>query len=56
MHRSDKLHPLRVVLQAAGSDLLVGAYADVIYPDNVGHLFEPLDILFETRKKVPDSD
>jgi hypothetical protein len=51
-----KLHPLRIVLQAAGPDLLVGANANVIHADNVGHLFEPLDIFFETPKKVPDSD
>ena len=55
-HRSDKLYPLRVVLQAAGPDLLVAADADVIHADNVGHLLEPFDILFEARKKVPDSD
>lgn len=52
-HRSDKLYPLRVVLQAAGPDLLVAADADVIHADNVGHLLEPFDILFEAREKVP---
>ncbi len=51
-HRRDELHPLRVILHAAGEDLLVGANADVIDPDDLGHLFEPVDIFIEAREEA----
>ena len=50
-HRGDQVYPLRVVLQAARPDLLVCADADVFHADNIRHLLETLDILFEAREK-----
>src|SRR5437773_5850893 len=55
-HRRDELHPLRVVLQTAGSDLLVGADGNMLYPDDLNHFFQAVDIIFESREEVPDPD
>jgi hypothetical protein len=33
------MHPLRVVLQTAGGDLLVSADANVLYADDINHFF-----------------
>src|SRR5436190_15210096 len=55
-HRRDELHPLRVVLQTAGSDLLVGADGNMLYPDDLNHFFQAVDIVFEAREEVPDAD
>src|SRR5713226_2049897 len=55
-HRRDELHPLRVVLQAAWGDLLVGADADVIDADDIDHLLQPFDILVQAWEEVPDAD
>src|SRR5438874_11575576 len=55
-HRHDELHPLRVVLQTAGSDLLVGADGNMLYADDLNHFFQAVDIVFETREEVPDAD
>src|SRR5258708_34935959 len=49
-HRRDELDPLRIVLDTAGGSLLVGADADVLDPDDVGHLLEALDIFVEARE------
>src|SRR2546430_10808116 len=49
-HRRDELHPLRVVLQTAGSDLLVGADANMLYADDLNHFFQAVDLVFETRE------
>src|SRR5436190_24128463 len=55
-HRRDQLHPLRVVLQTAGSDLLVGADGNMLYGDDINHFFQAVDIFFEAREEVPDAD
>src|SRR6266550_51609 len=55
-HRRDELHPLRVVLQTAGSDLLVGADANMLYADDLNHFFQAVDIVFEAGEEVPDAD
>src|SRR5258708_26529849 len=54
-HRGDEVHPLRIVLHAARRHLLVGADADVVDADDIGHLLEPVDILVEARGGVPDA-
>src|SRR3954465_14110821 len=51
-HRRDELHPLRVVLQTAGSDLLVGADGNMLYADDLNHFFQAVDIVFEAREEV----
>src|SRR6516162_6725729 len=55
-HRRNQVHPLRVVVHASWRDVLVGADADMINPDDLGHFFEPLDIFVEAWEKVPDAD
>src|SRR5215472_6217864 len=55
-HRRDEVHPLRVIRDASRRDMLVGADADVIDTDDVGHLLEALDVSVEAREEVPDSD
>ena len=55
-HRRDQVHPARVVLDATSCIELVGADADVIDADNVGHLLEAVDVLVEARKEVSDAD
>ena len=46
---------MRVIRDAPWRDVLVGADADVIDTDNVGHLFEALDVSIEAREEVPDA-
>jgi len=36
--------------------MLVGADADVIDPDDIGHLLEAFDVFVEAREEVPDAD
>jgi len=55
-HRSDEMHPSRVVLDATPGVELVGSDADVIDPDDLGHFLEAVDIFVEARKEVPDAD
>src|SRR6516164_3857453 len=55
-HRRDEVHPLGVVRQASRRDMLVGADADMIDPNDFGHLFETVDIFVEAREEVPDAD
>jgi hypothetical protein len=50
------MHPFRVILHSARSDLLVGSDADVIHSDNVDHFFEAIDEFFETGEEVPYPD
>jgi DNA-binding transcriptional LysR family regulator len=47
---------LSVVLHGSRRDMLVGADADVIDPDDLGHLLEALDIFVEAREEMPDAD
>jgi hypothetical protein len=55
-HRCDEMHPLRVVLETGGTDLLVSADANVLDADDINHFFQAIDIFFEARKEVPDAD
>src|SRR6267378_2833923 len=55
-HRRDKVHPMRVVWHATRRNMLVGADADMIDPDDVGHLFQTVDVFLEAREEVPDAD
>src|SRR6267154_4754201 len=55
-HRRDEVHPLRVVWQAPGRHMLVGADADMIDPDDLGHLLQTVDVFVEAREEVPDAD
>jgi hypothetical protein len=55
-HRRDKLDPLRIVLHAPRSNLLVGANADVIDPHHLHHLLEAVDVFVEAGEEVPDAD
>src|ERR1035438_8852257 len=55
-HRRNEMYPLRVVLQTAGVDLLVSADANVLYPDDINHFFQAIDIFFEAMEEVPDPD
>ena len=50
------MHPLEVILQSAGCDLLVGSDADVIHSNYVNPFFESIDVLFNAREEVPDPD
>ena len=36
--------------------MLVGADADMVDPDDVGHFLEAVDVFVEARKEVPDPD
>jgi hypothetical protein len=49
------LYPLRIVC-TSGYDLLVGADADVIDTDDIGHLLQCFDVLVHVREEVPDVD
>src|SRR5882762_8201066 len=55
-HRRDEVHPLAVVRHAARGDMLVGANADVIDPDDLGHFLQAVDVFVEAREEVPDAD
>src|SRR5437762_12744011 len=55
-HRRDQVHPARVVLDATSCIELVGADADVIDADNVGHLLDAVDVFVEAREEVPDAN
>jgi hypothetical protein len=50
------MHPFRVVLDDAGSDLLVGADANVIDAYNIHHFLKTTDVSFEAGEEVPDAD
>ena len=50
------MHPPRVVLDGTPRIELVGADADVIDADDLGHLFEAVDVSIDAGKKVPDAD
>jgi hypothetical protein len=54
-HRRHELHPLCVILYAAGGNLLVCTDADVFDADDIDHLFEPFDIPVAVWE-VPDPD
>ena len=55
-HRCDEMNPLRVVLEAPGSDLLVGANADMIHANDINHFLQAIDVFFEAGEKMPDTD
>src|SRR6266850_2282906 len=55
-HRRDEVPPLRVVWHATRPNMLVGADADMIDPDDVGHLLQTVDVFLEAREEVPDAD
>src|SRR6266478_7866231 len=55
-HRRDEVHPLRVVWHATRPNMLVGADADVIDPNDLGHLLEAVDVFVEAWEEVPDTD
>jgi hypothetical protein len=55
-HRRDEAHPLGVVRHAPRRHMLVGVDADMIDPDDLGHLRYTVDVFVEVREKVPDSD
>jgi Bacterial extracellular solute-binding protein len=55
-HRGDKMHPAGVVLDATARVELVGADADMIHANDVGHLLQAVDISVEARKEMPDPD
>src|SRR5208283_607379 len=55
-HRRDEMHPLRKVGHASRRNMLIGADADVIDPDDLGHLLQAIDIFVEAREEVPDAD
>src|SRR5947209_16323303 len=55
-HRGDEVHPSRVILEATPRIELVGADADVIGADNLGHLLEAVDVSIDARKEVPDAN
>src|SRR6516165_5094863 len=55
-HRRDEVHPPRVILKATPRIELVGADADVIDADDLGHLLEAVDVSIDARVKVPDAD
>ena len=50
------MHPSRVILEATPRIELVGTDADVIDPDDVGHLLETVDVSIDARKEMPDAD
>jgi hypothetical protein len=50
------MHPLTIVLDAAPGVKLVGTNADVVDPDEPGHLLEAIDVPVEAWKEVPDTD
>src|SRR6266849_5641009 len=50
------MHPPGVILEAAPRVELVGADADMIDADDLGHLLEAVDVSVEARKEVPDAD
>jgi len=54
--RRDEVHPSRVILEATPRIELVGTDADVIDPDDVGHLLETVDVSIDARKEMPDAD
>jgi len=47
---------LRVVRHAPRRNMLVGADADMIDPDDIGHLLQTVDVFVEARKEMPDAD
>src|SRR6266478_7491540 len=55
-HRRDEVPPLRVVRHATRPNMLVGADADMIDPDDLGHLLQTVDVFLEAREDVPDAD
>src|SRR5262245_17001202 len=55
-HCRDEVDPLGVVLHASRRDMLVGADADVIDPDDLGHLLDAVDVFVEAREEMPDAD
>ena len=44
------------IRDASRRDVLVGADADVIDTDDVGHLLEALDVSVKAREEVPDAN
>ena len=55
-HRAHEMHPFRVFLQRARSDLLVRSDADVIHANNVDHFLEAIDVLFKAGEEMPNPD
>jgi len=55
-HCRDEMHPPRVILDATPGIKLVGADADVIDADDLGHLLQAVDVAIDARKKVPDAN
>src|SRR5215469_14694468 len=55
-HRGDKMHPAGIILDATARVELVGADADMIHANDVGHLLQAVDISVEARKEMPDPD
>src|SRR5207248_4350886 len=55
-HCRDEVHPLSVVPYASRRDMLVGADADVIDPDDLCHFLDAVDVFLEAREEMPDAD
>src|SRR6478735_9040629 len=55
-HRRDEVRPLRLVRHAPRRNMLLGADADMIAPDDLGHLLQTVDVFVEVREEVPDAD
>src|SRR5712691_292668 len=55
-HCRNEVHPLRVVLHGSRRDMLVGADADMIDPDDFDHFLEAVDVFVEAREEVPNAD
>jgi len=47
---------VRVTGDAAAHVELVGANADVIDTDDVGHFLKPVDVFLQARKQMPDAN
>src|SRR5260370_14381323 len=55
-NRRDEVNPLRVIRQAPRRNMLVGTDADMIDPDDFGHLLQTIDVFIEAPEEVPDAD
>src|SRR5260370_39367019 len=54
-NRRDEVNPLRVIRQAPRRNMLVGTDADMIDPDDFGHLLQTIDVFIEAREGVADA-